>query len=159
MQKSPYDIIKSRYITEKAQVLASLKDSQSNACLKKFDKPTMVIWAADDYYISPSWGKRLAEDIPGTKEFHLVPFCGHFWQEEKPAEFSSKIAVFLVKTLIGNEYNIPVIYISGDSEKDTIEGAVLKNTYGFLTKPLHKETLQVTVDFAIAKHKLISNIC
>ena len=42
MQKSPYDIIKSRYITEKSTVLASLKDSQSNACLKKFDKPKYV---------------------------------------------------------------------------------------------------------------------
>ena len=56
--------------------------------------------------------------------------------------------------IIGDNFNIPVIYISGDSEKDTIEDAVLKNTYGFLTKPLHKETLQVTVDFAIAKHRL-----
>ena len=56
--------------------------------------------------------------------------------------------------IIGEDYNLPVIYISGDSEKDTIEDAVLKNTYGFLTKPLHKETLQVTVNFAIAKHKI-----
>lgn len=42
MQKNPYDIIKSRYITEKASVLASLKDNQSNACIKKFDKPKYV---------------------------------------------------------------------------------------------------------------------
>ena len=42
MQKSPFDIIKSRYITEKATVLASLKDAKSNACLKKFDKPKYV---------------------------------------------------------------------------------------------------------------------
>lgn len=42
MQKNPYDIIKSRYLTEKASVLASLKDSQSNACIKKFDKPKYV---------------------------------------------------------------------------------------------------------------------
>jgi large subunit ribosomal protein L23 len=42
MQKNPYEIIKSRYLTEKASVLASLKDSQSNACIKKFDKPKYV---------------------------------------------------------------------------------------------------------------------
>ncbi len=42
MQNNPYDIIKSRYITEKASVLASLKDNKSNACIKKFDKPKYV---------------------------------------------------------------------------------------------------------------------
>lgn len=42
MPKSPYDIIKSRYITEKAAVLGSLKNSQSNPCIKKFDKPKYV---------------------------------------------------------------------------------------------------------------------
>lgn len=42
MQKNPYDIIKSRYITEKATMLLSLKDRQSNASIKKFDKPKYV---------------------------------------------------------------------------------------------------------------------
>ena len=63
--------------------------------LKKFTKPTLVIWSGDDYYISPSWGKRLSEDIPGVKNFELIPFSGHFWQEEKSDDFSSKIGFFL----------------------------------------------------------------
>jgi large subunit ribosomal protein L23 len=42
MQKNPYHIIKSRYLTEKSAVLASLKDLQSNASIKKFDKPKYV---------------------------------------------------------------------------------------------------------------------
>ncbi len=67
--------------------------------LRKFDKPTLVVWAADDYYLSPSWGRKLAEDIPGTERFELVPFCGHFWQEERPAEFSSIIGSFLSEHL------------------------------------------------------------
>jgi len=65
--------------------------------LKRFERPTLVVWAADDHYISPSWGKRLSEDIPGVERFVLVPFCGHFWQEERPAEFSSHILEFLKK--------------------------------------------------------------
>ena len=68
--------------------------------LREFNKPTMVIWAADDYYLSPSWGRRLFEDIPGAERFELVPFCGHFWQEERPAEFASHMAVFLTKHLL-----------------------------------------------------------
>ncbi len=59
--------------------------------------------------------------------------------------------------ILGADFNIPVIYISGDTDKSTIINAVLKNTYGFLTKPLHKETLEIAVEFAITKHKLTCN--
>jgi len=63
--------------------------------IKEFSKPTMIIWAAEDYYIRVSWGKKLFEDIPGAERFEIVPFCGHFWQEEKPSEFSSLMGAFL----------------------------------------------------------------
>jgi len=65
--------------------------------LRRFERPTKVIWAADDKYISPSWGKRLQEEIPGAEPLELVPFCGHFWQEERPAEFVSHMIPFLAK--------------------------------------------------------------
>jgi len=63
--------------------------------LKQFDKPTLILWAAEDRYLSPSWGRRLYEDIPGAESFELIPSCGHFWQEERPAEFASRIGEFL----------------------------------------------------------------
>jgi pimeloyl-ACP methyl ester carboxylesterase len=65
--------------------------------LRRFTRPTLVVWAADDRYISPSWGRRLYEDIPGAERFELVPFCGHFWQEERPAEFATIIGRFLAQ--------------------------------------------------------------
>jgi large subunit ribosomal protein L23 len=52
MKKNPYEIIKSRYITEKASVLASLKDSERNACLKKFNKPKYV------FLVNPKANKK-----------------------------------------------------------------------------------------------------
>jgi len=67
--------------------------------LRKFDRPTLILWAADDYYISPSWGRKLLDDIPGAQRMELIPFCGHFWQEEKPAEFSSLMGEFLARTV------------------------------------------------------------
>ena len=67
--------------------------------LRRFEKPTLVIWAADDRYLSPSWGQRLLEDIPGAQQLHLVPFCGHFWQEERPAEFASLMKAFFEEHL------------------------------------------------------------
>lgn len=40
--KSPYQVIKQRYITEKAQVLQSLHAASNNKCLAKCDKPKYV---------------------------------------------------------------------------------------------------------------------
>ena len=63
--------------------------------LRRFEKPTLVLWGADDHYLSPSWGKKLCEQIPGAERMELIPFCGHFWQEERPAEFASHMLAFL----------------------------------------------------------------
>ena len=41
-KKTPYDIIKSRYVTEKSRVLADLKDNKSNPCVAACDKPKYV---------------------------------------------------------------------------------------------------------------------
>lgn len=41
-KKTPYDIIKSRYVTEKSRVLEELKDNKNNPSVAKFDKPKYV---------------------------------------------------------------------------------------------------------------------
>ena len=41
-KKSPYDIVFSRYVTEKSHVLESLKSSESNKCVRKCEKPKYV---------------------------------------------------------------------------------------------------------------------
>jgi len=38
-KNNPYHIVKSRYMTEKARVLESLKDATSSACLKRCQTP------------------------------------------------------------------------------------------------------------------------
>jgi pimeloyl-ACP methyl ester carboxylesterase len=65
--------------------------------LKRFDKPTLIIWASNDKYLSPALGQRLFNDIPGARRFEVVARCGHFWQEECPAAFSAIIRNFLKK--------------------------------------------------------------
>jgi len=55
------------------------------------------------------------------------------------------------------KYNIPIIYISGDSDVKTAIRAVLKNTYGFMTKPVYKDSLELNIEFALHKHKLLNN--
>ena len=48
MEKSPYSIIKSRYVTEKAAVLANLEKAESNICLKRCKTPKLVFKVATD---------------------------------------------------------------------------------------------------------------
>ena len=40
--KTPYDIVKSRYVTEKARVLGELKDNKSNPSVAKCSSPKYV---------------------------------------------------------------------------------------------------------------------
>jgi large subunit ribosomal protein L23 len=42
LKKSPYDIIKSRYVTEKAGVLEQLKNNSSNPCIRACKSPKYV---------------------------------------------------------------------------------------------------------------------
>ncbi len=58
--------------------------------------------------------------------------------------------------IILERYNIPIIYISGDSDVSTVKRAVLRNTYGFMTKPVYKNSLQLNIEFALLKHNLLN---
>ena len=58
--------------------------------------------------------------------------------------------------IIFEKYNIPIIYISGVSDVSTVKRAVLDNTYGFMTKPVYRNSLELNIEFAIAKHKLLN---
>ncbi len=42
LKKSPYDVIKSRLVTEKARVLEGLHKNNSNACVRKCETPKYV---------------------------------------------------------------------------------------------------------------------
>lgn len=52
--------------------------------LRAYSGPAAVVWGADDVYLSPSWGSRLVDDLPGADHLELVPFCGHLVPEERP---------------------------------------------------------------------------
>ncbi len=55
--------------------------------------------------------------------------------------------------IIGEKFNIPVIFISSDLSTDTIKRAIVKNTYGYLVKPIYKNNLKTTIEFAYEKHQ------
>ena len=69
-QKNPYDVIKSRYITEKATVLSSLKDAESNASLRRCASPKYVFLV--DTSANKAEIKDAIEDIYSSKNVKVV---------------------------------------------------------------------------------------
>lgn len=69
--------------------------SDAVPALQNWTKPTRVIWAAQDNFLPPSWGLRLARDIPGSADdVKLLPFAGHFWPAEIPQTGAAAILEF-----------------------------------------------------------------
>lgn len=64
----------------------------------QFHKPTMVLWAGNDPWLSVSWGRQLYDDIAGAQRMDIIPWCGHFWQEEKPEVGAAYIREFMQET-------------------------------------------------------------
>ncbi len=56
--------------------------------------PTLIIWGADNHYLSPSWGQKLCDDIPGARRLALVPFAGISCHEERPDRFAALLLDF-----------------------------------------------------------------
>lgn len=56
--------------------------------------------------------------------------------------------------LIHEEFDIPVIYVSSETDNHVIENAVTSNSYGYLVKPITKQELGISLDLAFYKHKI-----
>lgn len=69
-QKSPYDIVKSRYVTEKATVLSKLQSAESNPSVRRCESPKYV------FLVDPSANKsEIADavtDIYAAKNIKVV---------------------------------------------------------------------------------------
>src|SRR5215216_1811889 len=63
--------------------------------LRRFDRPTLLIWATEDPHFGPEWGERLCRDIPGAVRLELLPDTGHLVMEEKPEKFAELVGAFL----------------------------------------------------------------
>lgn len=55
--------------------------------------------------------------------------------------------------LIKSEFDIPVVFITSDTEEATVNKAINTNPYGYLVKPIIKSTLGITLELAYFKHR------
>jgi len=63
--------------------------------LRRFDHPTLLVWAADDPHFGPEWAERLRGDIPGARRLELLADTGHLLMEERPRELAGFVREFL----------------------------------------------------------------
>jgi pimeloyl-ACP methyl ester carboxylesterase len=63
--------------------------------LRRFDHPTLLIWATEDPHFGPQWGQRLLRDIPGATGLERLPDTGHLLMEERPDTIAALIREFL----------------------------------------------------------------
>ena len=87
-----------------ARFLAGQVDPANNAWtsaivegLRRFDKPTLLLWGADDPHFGPRWAELLAADIPGVVDIELLADTGHLLMEERPADVAGHILDFLAR--------------------------------------------------------------
>ena len=74
--------VDTRYMFEAADALAG------------FDKPALVLWAADDKLFPLEHGRRLAELMPQGR-FETIPDSRTFVPEEQPARLVARVREFL----------------------------------------------------------------
>jgi DNA-binding NarL/FixJ family response regulator len=50
-----------------------------------------------------------------------------------------------------NEYDIPVIYLSAFSDRETLQRAKITEPYGYLVKPFDSREIEIAIDMAFIK--------
>lgn len=78
------------------QVL-SVSHTDTTDAVRRLDQvraPTLVLWGADDGWLTPAVGDRLAAAIPGARR-QTVPAAGHFLPEDAPDTVAAALREFL----------------------------------------------------------------
>ncbi len=55
--------------------------------------------------------------------------------------------------IIGQRHRTPVIFVSGTTAPEVVQSAAMCNVYGFITKPIYRQNLGVSIEYACAKCK------
>lgn len=98
------DALKAPWLTEEGQGAFYRQIAQTDERylaeieerLPALDLPVRVLWGADDEWIPPATGERLAGLIPGAA-FGLIPGAGHLVQYDAPAALGTELRAWLAR--------------------------------------------------------------
>jgi pimeloyl-ACP methyl ester carboxylesterase len=60
--------------------------------VERITRPALILWSANDPFVSLEFGKRLASRVRG--ELVVFEGCGHWWPYERPAEVAAALERF-----------------------------------------------------------------
>ncbi len=60
--------------------------------------------------------------------------------------------------VVKTKYNLPVIYITALTDKDTIQRAKITEPFGYLTKPFEDREIFTVIEMALYKHEIESKL-
>jgi pimeloyl-ACP methyl ester carboxylesterase len=64
--------------------------------LHRIDRPTLLLWGAEDRIVTPAYGDGWREAIPGA-QLEIIPRAGHFPHWEQPEAFAERLSAFIDK--------------------------------------------------------------
>lgn len=64
--------------------------------LHRIDRPTLLIWGAEDRIVTPAYGEGWRQAIPGAR-LEIIPRAGHFPHWEQPEAFVERLSAFVGK--------------------------------------------------------------
>lgn len=68
---------------------------QAVPAMRRFTKPTLLVWGERDDNFGPDLAARLARDVPGVQGIHYLKQSKHMPFEEEPAAYSHAVLDFL----------------------------------------------------------------
>ncbi len=62
--------------------------------LHRIDRPTLLLWGAQDGIVTPAYGEGWRREIPGAR-MDIIPGAGHFPHWEQPEAFVERLTAFV----------------------------------------------------------------
>jgi pimeloyl-ACP methyl ester carboxylesterase len=62
--------------------------------LHRIDRPSLLLWGAEDGIVTPSYGEGWCQEIPGAR-IEIIPEAGHFPHWEQPEAFVRQLSAFV----------------------------------------------------------------
>jgi pimeloyl-ACP methyl ester carboxylesterase len=62
--------------------------------MRRFDKPTLMLWGKQDVHFGTAIAERLAEDIPGAVGAQYLEGCAHLPMLEQPYKYADALRAF-----------------------------------------------------------------
>jgi pimeloyl-ACP methyl ester carboxylesterase len=63
--------------------------------MRRFTKPTLILWGKQDTNFGPALAERLARDIPGTLRIEWLEHSAHMPMQEEPERYTDAVLAFL----------------------------------------------------------------